>query len=101
MTRRLKDPVVVTRPFSIFVEPDNGVWVARLVGFELDHCTQGDTPADALSMAADLMRMLTGQCKEHDREPHDWELSVSAGSHKWKCSRCGDAASDSEIEDVP
>jgi len=51
--------VAVTRPFAVFVEPDgNGHWVAHIVGFQLDNCTQGDSPVQALEMAADLLRLL-------------------------------------------
>ncbi len=51
--------VVVTRPFAVFVEPDgNGCWIAHIVGFELDNCTQGDSPGHALEMAGDVLRLL-------------------------------------------
>ena len=52
-------PVVITRPFAVFVEPDgNGEWVAHVVGHELDNCTQGDSPDRAMEMVADMLRLL-------------------------------------------
>ncbi len=58
-------PLVITRPFAVFVEPDgNGWWVAHIVGFELDNCTQGNSPDDALEMAADVLRVLMSKEEE-------------------------------------
>ena len=52
-------PLVITRPFAVFVEPDgNGGWVAHVVGHELDNCTQGDSPDHAMEMVADMLRLL-------------------------------------------
>ena len=56
------DHLTITRPFAIFIEPDgNGCWVAHIVGHQLDNCTQGDSPHDAIKMMADLVRILTGK----------------------------------------
>jgi predicted RNase H-like HicB family nuclease len=55
------DHITITRPFAIFVEPASCGWVASLVGYNLDHCTQGDSPEHAVEMMADVIRILTGK----------------------------------------
>lgn len=98
MTKRLKDPVVITRPFAIFFEPDGDVWVAKIVGHELDNCTQGVTPADSVEMAADLVRVLTGGCRAFDVAPHAWRR---AADESFICARCGEIAAADALEDIP
>jgi len=55
------DHITITRPFAIFVEPCDAGWVAHIVGYNLDHATQGDSPEQAVEMMADVIRILTGK----------------------------------------
>lgn len=107
--RRLKDGCMdlkIDRPFAIFVqEADDipGVWVAHVVGHELDNVTQGHGPEDAVLMTYDLLRILTGMCTPEHRE-HDLSIETVIPESRfddtgevihpelpaWECSRCHD-----------
>ena len=97
--------VNITRPFALFVEQDEeGDWIAHIVGHELDNVTLAETPTDAVFMAHDLLRMLTGGCKPMDDTPHDWSIETtlsddpSIGTPARQCSRCGEKCPMSELE---
>ncbi len=108
--------VKIERPFSIFVEESYdipGIWIAHIVGHELDNVTQGQGPEDAVFMAYDLLRFLTGRC---DADHVDHDLTVEAvipptilddgevlhpEVPAWECARCRDKFPKSIVEDVP
>lgn len=108
MTRQLKSEhlLMLDRPFCIWVEPDtDGAWIATIAGHGLDNITFDYHPADAVAMAADLLRMLTGRCRPHDDTSHDWSIDIKDTEidtpfPAWKCSRCGEVALKSDIEEV-
>jgi hypothetical protein len=60
----VSDAVKITRPFCIFIQPDpdetsTGMWLAHVVGHELDNMTFGqagpNAPLEAAYMAFDLL----------------------------------------------
>lgn len=59
------DPLVIQRPFAIFIEPGDVVdgrlqWYAKIVGHELDNFTWGeDGPVSAVEAVLDLLKDLT------------------------------------------
>lgn len=101
--RRVKDPLRITRPFAIFIEPapDTEGWIAHVVGQQLDNVTCGDDAASAAYMAADLIRMLCGECEPPNKD-HDWAKQIvmfETGKPGWVCSHCGERADESAIEE--
>lgn len=51
----------ITRPFAIFVAPPDipgEMWIASIVGYEMDYVTQGKDAEEAAFMAYDLIKVL-------------------------------------------
>ena len=102
----MKSDLVIDRPFAIWVDEDpdtKGQWIAHVVGHELDNITWHDSPADAVFMASDMIRILTCQCKIGEKE-HDWSIESTRLAHDdtviqgLTCSKCGLWAANEEFE---
>ncbi len=129
--RRLKSDTLVKidRPFAIFVEEDEvqcdgkPCWIAKIIGQGLDNYTFGESPYHAVTMAADVIKMLTGSCLL-GQQP-DWSIDTflspvrhektcewwadgpcdsldgcDPGPHPpaWECARCGEKARKTEFD---
>jgi len=108
MPHRIKNVVKMTdHSFCVFVMPgeSDGKWIAHVVGHDLDNLTEGNDPVEAVEMAADLIRVLTGRCR--DEQPHDFSevgtldtIDTDIVTPCRVCVRCGEKAVESEIEEI-
>ncbi len=108
--RRLRDDatlVKVDRPFAVWVEEAYdlpGVWVAHIAGHNLDNVTQGNSPQEALFMAYDVLKILTGYCSSENPE-HDFSIDSAIVPEDgevipaYECSRCHEKWARSEFEE--
>lgn len=96
--RKLKTEnlVYIDRPFVVYVEPGDVVdsqlrWYAKLVGYNLDQMTWGDSPLEALNNAVEVVQLLTGKCL--GGSDHIWDESSALDDEPaWRCSRCNEVA---------
>ncbi len=98
MTKRLNPESLVSldRPFSIFVEPgdydDEGkrMWLAKIVGYELDQIAYSHSPLGALKEASEVIRLVAGLCLNGE---HSFDHEVTDGDvFAYRCSACLEVA---------
>lgn len=103
MKRKYTDAVRITRPFTVVVAPDLDdptIWTAHLIGPELDNMTYGHSPQEALSMAYDLLSLLSDYCCEaHPEHDHCIDSALDDGTPAWECSRCTTRTAKSAFDD--
>ena len=110
MVRRAKDRLDIKRPFAVFIEPAGdvaGVWVAHVVGHDLDNVTQGVGPHDAVIMVHDMLMLMSDRCTSADDGVHDYaEECMLHPEHApltpaWRCTKCKATVAKDAVEDVP
>lgn len=97
------DDLKIERAFGIFVFPsyepgEDGIWLAHVVGHELDNITQAHNPVDAVAMAHDMLKLITGTCGFPARKGgHEFSIEselVALDDERpyaaLECSRCGE-----------
>lgn len=55
--------IAIKRPFAVYVSPnEEGIWMAHILGANLDTVAFGDTPQEAMDSAYNVICILTGYC---------------------------------------
>ncbi len=108
--RRAKDRVDLDKPFTVTVTPDpdgSGMWLAHLIGHELDNQTCGNDAVDALFMAYDLLAALADVCTGQGQSgaDHDYSLATILDEEHapdvpaWGCTKCGARVRKDDVEE--
>ena len=76
----------ITERFAVVVFPEDGIWIAEIPS--LDLLTHGSSPAEAVFMLSDLLKLMTDECVKPGRK-HCWCRPTRLGKVRAvKCCLC-------------